>query len=133
MEIEVRLIDGFEYKASGSSFPLEVTLKSEEPIFIDENINLNRLELRNIDEEFLSFGINRTILSKSSTFVELSSSNPIKLDIDLFERGVMDEEEEVFPGKYKIEAEVTVAAKNGDKLSARPVRLEQEIIVAVVE
>lgn len=131
MEIEVRLIDGFEYKASGPSFPLTVILKSDAPI--DENLNLNRLELRNIDEEFLSFGINRTILSKSSKLVELSSNNSITIDIDLFERGVMDEEEEVFPGKYKVLAEVTVLVGKDDELSARSIGLEKEVVVTVVE
>lgn len=134
MEIDIRLMEGFTYSVSAGSFPASVVVNSQIPVTIDQNVNLNRLEFCSQDIEYYSFGINRTILSKSTNTIELSSNNPIVLSVDLFEKGTMDEEEEVLPGRYKIEAEVTVYVHSDDgRIEAKVIELDRELYVDVVE
>ncbi|WLQ12085.1 hypothetical protein O5O45_20380 [Hahella aquimaris] len=134
MELSVKLIDGFSYSASGSKFPLEIIISSDDVMLIDENVSVNRLELCSLNVEFLSFGINRMITSKKTNAIELSPRKPYRKIIDLMDEGNLDEEDEVLEGEYVIKASVTVMAYNDAGLvEAKFIELGRKVTVSVTK
>ncbi|MCW8877943.1 MAG: hypothetical protein OQK51_12900 [Kangiellaceae bacterium] len=134
MELNVELISDFVYSASGTSIPVRVTLTSEQPILIDSNVSINRLELYNLELDYFSFGINRNITSKRTNAIELSSNKPYSTVVDLMDEENFDEEDEVLSGNYIVKATVTVYAYSElGNIEANVVELEKEVTVNIVE
>jgi len=132
MKVRVELLDGFTYKASGEKFLVKLVVQSQTLVWVESNINVNILEFNSLDIDDFCFGINRTVTSMESELVKLTSDKPITIDIDLFGDDILDEEEEVLPGRYRVECEVTVFQSEDGKRVARTIQFEEELFIDVL-
>ena len=127
MNLELSLIDGFEYSTKQKSFPFVIEVSSEEDVELAEKIDVLEMSLKNKKNEKVEFGVDRLILGTPGKSFLLKEGNVKKIEKNIFEK---DDPEGFTPGEYSLKAVVVLYIKTHDNYISKELTVEKDVYVS---